>query len=70
MRAMDQRKISANLSGISYGGFGGIKDDKVYCERELWGIMGLRIPHMTSPAADFAFISKSHSRCACLVLND
>lgn len=54
---MDQRKISANLSGISYGGFGGIKDDKVCCERELWGIMGLRNPHMTSPADDFAFIS-------------
>lgn len=52
------------------GGCGGIKDDKVCCERELWGIMGLRIPHMTSSASDFAFISESHSRRVCLVLNE
>lgn len=53
----DQRKISANLSGISYGGFGGIICDDVCCERELGGIMGLGVPHMTAPTADFAFIS-------------
>ena len=62
---MDQRKTLANRSGISYGGFGGIKDDKMCRERELLGIMRLRIPHMTSPAADFAFLITQATNVSC-----
>ena len=46
-------KISANLSGISCGGFCGIRADEVRCEKELLGIMGLLFPHMTSQFSHF-----------------